>query len=343
MTVRKRGDSWVCDITIDGRRVQKTIKGARTKGEALKAEAAIRTQMFERRYGLAERPVCRFRKFVGDTFLPYSKLNKKSYATDVSVCKALCDFFGGRELSEITSEHVEQYKKQRVEGQTRRGTTRSPLRVNKELQILSKIFTLACDAKLMDSKPRIKMFQVTGGRERCLTADEEKALMAALEGQPWLQNIVTVALHTGMRRGEIFSLQWFDVDFGRGLINVRNTKSGKDRAVPMNSVARGLLESLPKSSGYVFPSPRTGGRLVDVKVSFEAARKLAKIPDFRFHDLRHTAASRMAEGGADAFTLATIFGWGDVRMALCYTHATGEAMRRAVENLAETRSLVTGG
>ena len=57
------------------------------------------------------------------------------------------------------------------------------------------------------------------------------------------------------------------------------------------------------------------------------------IKDFRFHDLRHTAATRMADCGADAFTLAAIFGWPDVRMALRYTHATDEAMRRAVENL----------
>src|SRR5205807_10490445 len=55
--------------------------------------------------------------------------------------------------------------------------------------------------------------------------------------------------------------------------------------------------------------------------------------DFRFHDLRHTAATRMADYGADAFTLAAIFGWSDVRMALRYTHATDEAKRRAVENL----------
>ena len=61
-----------------------------------------------------------------------------------------------------------------------------------------------------------------------------------------------------MRRGEIFSLKWFDVDFGRGLINVRNTKGGSDRLVPMNAVVRALLESLPKSSGYV-PPPRARG------------------------------------------------------------------------------------
>ncbi|HEY6807082.1 MAG TPA: tyrosine-type recombinase/integrase [Pyrinomonadaceae bacterium] len=65
----------------------------------------------------------------------------------------------------------------------------------------------------------------------------------------------------------------------------------------------------------------------------DLAKSEAGIRDFRFHDLRHTAATRMADCGADAFTLASIFGWSDVRMALRYTHATDEAKRRAVENL----------
>lgn len=291
--------------------------------------------MFEKKYGLVERPECRFKKFVDDTYLPYSKLNKKSHASDVSICKALCEFFGAKDLSEITSEHVEQYKKLRVEGKTYRGTKRSPLRVNKELQALSKIFTLAADAKLIEAKPKIRMFQVSGERVRYLTPEEEQRLMEALEGQPWLRNIVTVALNTGMRRGEIFGLQWFDVDFGRGLINVRNTKTGKDRSVPINSVVRELLESLPKSSGYVFPSPRTKERLVDIKVSFEAARAAAQLTNFRFHDLRHTAATRLGSAGVDAFTLCSIFGWSDVRVALRYTHAVSKARHEAVEKLAE--------
>jgi len=79
--------------------------------------------------------------------------------------------------------------------------------------------------------------------------------------------------------------------------------------------------------------PRTKGRLIDVKGRFDLAKSEAGIKDFRFHDLRHTAATRMANRGADAFALAEIFGWSDVRMALRYTHATDEAKRRAVENL----------
>jgi hypothetical protein len=79
--------------------------------------------------------------------------------------------------------------------------------------------------------------------------------------------------------------------------------------------------------------------LVDVKRRFDLAKSNAGIKDFRFHDLRHTAATRMADCGADAFTLAAIFGWSDVRMALRYTHATDEAKRRAVDRLVNPASI----
>jgi len=99
-------------------------------------------------------------------------------------------------------------------------------------------------------------------------------------------------------------------------------------------------------STYVFPSPRTDKRLVEIKYSFARAVKDAKITDLRFHDLRHTAATRMGDAGADAFTLAAIFGWSDIRMAMRYTHAMADAKRRAVEaiasNIVQRRSL-TGG
>lgn len=81
----------------------------------------------------------------------------------------------------------------------------------------------------------------------------------------------------------------------------------------MNVTVRALLENQAKTSSYVFPSPRTGERLVEIKYSFARAIKDAKITDLRFHDLRHTAATRMGDARADAFTLAAIFGWSDIR------------------------------
>lgn len=93
-------------------------------------------------------------------------------------------------------------------------------------------------------------------------------------------------------------------------------------------------------SSYVFPSPRTNERLVEIKYSFAKAVRDAKIKDLRFHDLRHTAATRMGDFGADAFTLAAIFGWSDIRMAMRYTHAMEDAKRRAVEAIAQRHDAI---
>ena len=187
----------------------------------------------------------------------------------------------------------------------------------------------------MDENPcrRVKHLRITNLCGYCLTDEEETALFKALTGSEWISQIVLFALHTGMRRSEIFNLRWFDTDMTRETVHVRQSKNGKARAVPMNETIKALLQSLPKTSEYVFPSPKTGGRVVDVGRQFERAVREVGLGNFRFHDLRHTAASRMADRGVDPFTLAYIFGWSDIRMAMRYTHATNATMKEAVRSL----------
>ena len=340
MTVFKRGNHWHYDFTYKKRRYRGAIKEARTKPQAKHAEACIRSTLsekqFEKKYGLVETPETPFNKYVKETFLPFSKLHKKSYQDDVYITRILEAFFGSTPLQDITPEMIEEYKHKRLDSKTNKGTKRTPARVKRELSVLSKIFSMAFKKRLIDDNPcrRIEALPKSGKRNRVLSPDEEKRLYAALDGQEWVQNIITMALHTGMRQGEIFNLRWFDVDFPRGSIYVRNTKNSEDRTVPMNDVIREMLGRLRRSSEYVFPSPKTGKRIVDIKSTFDKARKAAKLVDFRFHDLRHTAATRMADNpSTTAFTLASIFGWLDIKMALRYAHATDQAKRNAVENL----------
>ena len=170
-------------------------------------------------------------------------------------------------------------------------------------------------------------------RVRYLSHREEEGLFKALNEAEWVKEIVVMAVNTGMRRGEIFDLKWFDVDFNRLMMHIRQSKSGRPRTISLNATVQTLLEGLPKTSEYVFPSPKTGGRVNDVGRQFERAATNAGLVDFHFHDLRHTAATRMADAGADPFTLAAILGHSDIRMTARYTHATDEAKRRAVEML----------
>ena len=176
-------------------------------------------------------------------------------------------------------------------------------------------------------------------RVRYLSEDEEARLFDAIGNDNLLKSVVTVALHTGMRRGEIFGLKWFDVDFERGILQVRKTKTKLNRTVPMNSRVREVLAQQPKTSEYVFTSTRTKSRLVDLKKGFNEARTAARIPDFQLRDLRHSCATRLSDCGEELVTVAEILGHTDIRMTKRYSHAMHERKRQALEKLAATSNL----
>ncbi|MGI8468349.1 MAG: tyrosine-type recombinase/integrase [Pyrinomonadaceae bacterium] len=337
MTVRRRKDTgnWVSDFYYNGERIIETLKFARTKKEAEAAEAVIMNQVFQQAYGFEAKPDRRFEDFVIETFLPYSETNKKSFYCDVLICRVLVKAFKGKNLRQITPPLVESFKQNFLATPTKHGHRRSPATVNYHLAILSKIFSLAIDAGVLENNPcrKVKKLKLNNQRTRTLSFDEEQKLFSVLKENELVARIVTVAIHTGLRRGEIFNLKWFDADFGRGMLQVRESKSGKKRVVPMNATIRNLLSGLKRKSEYIFPSPKTGGKLTEIKRSFSRALMEAGINDFHFHDLRHTAATRMADAGADAFTLMKILGHSDIRMTARYTHATDTALRRAVTNL----------
>ena len=337
MTVRQRKDTgkWISDISYHGERIVTTLKLARTKKQAEQAEAVIMTKLFQRAYGLEPKPDQLFENFVIETFLPYSEANKKSFVSDISICKVLVKAFKGKKLRQIDSQAIEVFKQQFLSTPTKQGNIRSLATVNNHLRVLSKILSLAVDGDLIPSNPcfRVKKFRPNNRRLRVLSEKEEGKLFSNLNGNDLLSRIVLVALHSGLRRGEIFSLRWEDLDFSRNRIVVRKTKSSTERFVPMNATIREILFSIHQSTGFVFPSPRTGGKLFDLKKSFRKAVDDAGIRNFRFHDLRHTFATRLADEGVDVIVLQKILGHSDVRTTMIYTHASNAAMHQAVEKL----------
>jgi len=157
-------------------------------------------------------------------------------------------------------------------------------------------------------------------------------------GAPHLRPIVITGLYTAMRRAEILSLKWGQVDLGKRAIRVERTKSGKPRIIPINSILLVELSRLKQANGkseHVFLDPASGKPMKDVKTAFRSACRRAGIRDVRFHDLRHSAASRMVEAGVDLVTGSKILGHSTIQMTMRYAHPTPENMRRAVETLAQ--------
>jgi hypothetical protein len=156
-----------------------------------------------------------------------------------------------------------------------------------------------------------------------------------------LRPFVTVVLHTGMRRGELLALRWQDVDFATGTIRVRRDKAGDGRWVLLNSVAREALLAVKREQKvlgpHVFCSPE-GKFLHNWEREWRPALQTAKIGDFRFHDYRHTFASRLAMAKVDLYTVQRAGGWKTAAMVQRYAHLNPDHMRAAVERLAQNVS-----
>jgi integrase len=337
MTVRKRGGHWHLDFTIKKVRYREAIPEARTKWQAEQAETKARDRVFEGTHGTPQLGTVSLSEFVSETYLPWAEANKRSWRTDEYIANWWVEAFSGKTLREVSPLAIEKHKRDRAQSITKLGTVRSPASVNMELAVLSRIFSLAIDLEVAAINPcrKVRKLRTDNKRTRYLSEDEEMRLLGNLTGRrKHLRPIVMLALGTGMRRGELLSLRWPQVDFPRGVIHVTHTKTAKDRMMPMSQRVRELLLKMHRGrkGEHVFASRLKKGRaLVEIKRAFRAACDDAGIADFHFHDLRHTFATRVGDAGHNSRTIADLLGHSNTLQSDQYTHATDQALRAAVE------------
>ena len=346
----KRKDSalWWMSIRYNGKKIQRSLETS-DKKLAKAIEAKIITDIVEGKY--YEKPTGHNKTFrqLMDRFMKehapkVSGSMQKSYASSL---KHLIPFFGDLNLLSISRKKISEYKVLRLDEGAR------PSSLNRELAMVSKAFTLALDDWEWISgndKPFSKMpyEKENNERDRWLTEDEEKSLLE--NSSEWLREIVVFALNTGLRQGELLSLEWNRVDLFRRTILIHKTKNGKPKTVPLNKnamdvIARRAKEKVRKlKNDFVFLSSH--GTKIDrhnLRRAFNNATRKAEIENFTFHDLRHCFCTKLAQRGVDIYKIAKLAGHEDIRMTQRYSHHCPESLRDGVEILEADYVLATVG
>lgn len=266
---------------------------------------------------------------IAQRFLIHQKarLTEKAYEREKGIVEGhLIPFFACK-LSAVRRVDIQRYV-------TKRSGVVSAHSVQKELNILKHLLRLAVEWEIIPFHPAqgVKSPKVPAGRVRNLQPTELRVL---IENCPtWLQQIVALAASTGMRRSEILKLRWLDVDLTHNRILLPQTKNGEGRIVYLNQSAQAVLNSLPfngetKQTDRLFSGITPG----QVSVTFRRVCNRLEIVNFRFHDLRHTAASWLRMQGADIHTVAQLLGHKDLRMAARYQHLSPAFLAEAVNRL----------
>jgi integrase len=333
------GEWWICYWDAQGR---KRREKAGTKSNAIdlyrkrKNEALQGKKLPEK----LRRATVAFADIAKDA-LAYSKLHKRSHRDDGYRMTHLVDWFGSRAAESITPQDIEQALTDAAEE-----NKWLPGTVNRHRSLLSLTYRLAIRNGKVRENPvgQVPRKQENNIRTRFLEPEEEASLRVKIRAlYPAREPEFDLALHTGMRRNEQWKLRWQDVNLRARIITIPQSKHGALRHVPINSVAGKALETLSKSrndSLYVCAgSDQREGR--DWERWFEGCLGEAKIADFRWHDLRHTFASRLAMAGVSLRTLAELLGHKTLAMVMRYAHLAPAHLRDAVERIAPPTDTTT--
>ena len=277
---------------------------------------------------------------VAADFLAYARANKRSAAHDAQRMRRLLGRWAGRPAEGVTSAEVEALKIDLA-------ATLAPATVNRHLALGKAAYNLALRNEKARGNPfrGVRLLTETNERVRYLIDEEEARLLAALP--EFVRPLVVVAHEAGLRKGALLGLQWPDVDLRVGAVTVRRDKAGRVLRLPLNSRAlealrevrrwqvqrareifRGTREIL---SPFVFCTP-AGGYLHDLERDYwRPAVEAAGLPGFRFHDLRHSFASRLAMAGVDSLAIEQLGGWRTPRMVRRYVHLAPGHLREAAE------------
>ena len=310
-------------------------------------------------------------EFIETYYRPWVEVNRKTGKETVAILRSSFGFLFKQPIEEIKKIDLEKWQMERKKNGSKDAT------INRLMTALKAALNWGVERELIESNPlaRLKPLQERDSEKkaRYLTPDENTRLIAALNEREarlragrenhnkwlsergkeplppldggfvdYLKPLVLLAMNIGVRRGNLFSLKWGDVNFAAKTIHLPSdtTKPGEDLHVYMNQTVIDTLNTWRQQSddtsseALVFPSPKKKGALMSsTRRSWTAVLKAAQIENFRFHDLRHDFASQLVMQGVDLNVVRELLGHSDMKMTLRYAHLAPENKLKAVELL----------
>jgi len=327
-----RGKVWWIDYSYKGKRTRRSLKTTSKKVADL-AQKSIDVQIAKEELNLSAPRKVSFAKFC-ERFLSWYKVqnSKKSYNDyECLFNSTIIPYFKDYYINDISTEMIEKYKIKRSE-------TIKPASVNKELTALKHLFNKAIEWGYLRENPVaiVKKLKVSQKKYRFLSLEE---INLVLENCPeYLYPILLTGIHTGLRKSELFRLEWSDIDFERGVLTVtakgeEHTKSYLNREIPMTSQLIDCLKAIPRVSNWVFIKENGDRYAGYIKRSLKTAVKRAGIKAFTLHDLRHTFASHLVMDGVDLPTVQKLMGHADISTTMIYAHLAPDHLKNAIDRL----------
>ena len=334
---------------------------ARLARKTKMSAAQLREELIKELLGVdeikpADDECCTLEQFLDDRYGPWIQANRK-YSERGQETKRLKSRFAELMDMRLDAVHPWLIEKWRLRNKKKRPTT-----INRDIGALKAAFSRATEWGLLDVNPlaKIKLLRVDNTpKPRFLSDVEERRLLVALDSRErrllsahasansplasvrfadHMKPMTLLAMNTGLRRGEIFSLTWGDLDLERRIVTVggMNAKSGKTRHVPLNFICLNVLKQwADQKSGqksdedFVFPG-KSGRKLVNIRKAWVKVIAEAGIQNFRWHDLRHHFASKLVQRGVDLNTVRDLLGHADLKMTLRYAHLSPDNKADAV-------------
>lgn len=342
MHIFKRGQTYWYEFVKDGQRYRRS-SGVKSRRAAEDIAMAFKTALNKGDVGITERKPAPGFSDAMRTFLRWSEHQHRAHPRTTARYRvssaALVRSFGKTPLDRIRKEDVEEFKLQRAGQEGKR--TKRPLRpatINRELAALKAMFNHFLDSHpgLRNPASRVKLLAEENQQERVISFAEQRVYMTV--ATPVLRDVATIIAEQGMRPEEVYTLRGSQVDIDREFLKVlRGKTAAARRRIDLTPETIRILRSRidEYGSGYLFPHKHDPSRpMPKVNNAHDRAIRDAKLEPFTLYTWRHTFATRAAEAGIDAVTLAKMLGHSRLNMVTRYAHPQEAHQRSAMQRLA---------